>query len=203
MVCDMMRQGVRLRHLPHLRPYVRKVTQNCYHTRLEYETRKVLYGSEPKDGSVQNSAYMAICLSHARTSRGLPLSHPVPCIPALHIRVLGAAAVNAACGVWGDYRFRLPNSAFFLAFAAAAESRHAAQMDMPPLAAAALAAALAPACPSEQRACSQRRRGTRQGRRQSWVSEAIIAPNTTSGVYRRRAEHTYMACGYSTGNRVG
>ena len=74
---------------------------------------------------------MAICLSHARTSRGLPLSHPIPCIPALHRRVLRAAAVNAACGVWGDYRFRLPNSAFFLAFAAAAESRHADQMDMP------------------------------------------------------------------------
>ena len=74
---------------------------------------------------------MAICLGHARTSRGLvpyPTRFPVP---TLHIRVLGAAAVNAACGVWGDYRFRLPNSAFFLAFPAAAESRHADQMDMP------------------------------------------------------------------------
>ena len=75
----------------------------------------------------------------------------------------------------GRLSLRLPNSAFFLAFATAAESRHAAQMDMPPLAAAALAAALAPACPSEQRACSQRRRG-RQGRRQSWVSESDNRP---------------------------
>ena len=41
------------------------------------------------------------------------------CVPH-KVRVLSAAAVKAACGVWCDYRFSLPNSAFFLAFAAAA-----------------------------------------------------------------------------------
>jgi hypothetical protein len=42
-------------------------------------------------------------------------------IPTLHTRVLGAAAMNAACGVsFGAMIASIPIHAFFLAFAAAA-----------------------------------------------------------------------------------
>ena len=51
----------------------------------------------------------ATCLAHGNLPRprahpGLPLSHPSP-LPSHSIPVLGAAAVKAACGVWGDCRF--------------------------------------------------------------------------------------------------
>eukprot|EP00964_Phaeocystis_antarctica_P064902 scaffold39096_cov78-Phaeocystis_antarctica.AAC.1 len=50
-----------------------------------------------------------MCLAHGnlprpRAHRELPLSHPFP-LPTHSICVLGAAAVNTACGVWGDFRF--------------------------------------------------------------------------------------------------
>ena len=62
---------------------------------------------------------MPICLGHAHTQ-----CFPYPTLPTLpvnpqSIRVLGAAAVLVACGVWSDYTSN-PNPAFFLPFPAAA-----------------------------------------------------------------------------------
>ena len=91
----------------------------------------MLYGSKPKDGNVHRmcAQRMTICLSAT-----------LSCTHKQYTCARRGGGGSRSCGVFGTMgrlsRF-ISNSAFFKngssipSFAAAAESRHAAQMDMP------------------------------------------------------------------------
>eukprot|EP00964_Phaeocystis_antarctica_P106617 scaffold71462_cov64-Phaeocystis_antarctica.AAC.2 len=68
---------------------------------LFINARRPYTQATPKDGNEPCSWQSA---SATRTPRAPPISHPSPSTLTPYIPVLGAAAVKAACGVWGDCR---------------------------------------------------------------------------------------------------